>query len=108
MNYIEAREKLREAKRQALANSCNIKVGRRELEVALDVLSKPDMREKVKEYISELDAEIDRCNREMEELESDETVIDEVRDKVELCNITRIQTLTDVKNDLQGRLEELV
>lgn len=70
--------------------------------------SQPDMIEKVKEYISELDAEIDRCNREMEELESDETIIDEVRDRVELCNITRIQTLTDVKNDLQGRLEELV
>ena len=55
MDYIEAREKLREVKRTALANSCNIKVGRRELEVALDALSRPDMREKIREYISELD-----------------------------------------------------
>lgn len=40
MDYIEAREKLREAKREALANNCNIKVGRRELEVALKSLEK--------------------------------------------------------------------
>ena len=40
MDYIEAKEKLREAKREALANSCNIKVGRRELEVALKALEK--------------------------------------------------------------------
>lgn len=38
MNYTEAIYKLREAKREALANSCNIKIGRRELEVALKAL----------------------------------------------------------------------
>lgn len=38
MNYTEAIDKLREAKREAIANSCNIKIGRRELEVALKAL----------------------------------------------------------------------
>mgnify|MGYP006874694586 CR=1 FL=1 len=38
MNYTEAIEKLKEAKREAHANSCNIKIGRRELEVALKAL----------------------------------------------------------------------
>lgn len=38
MNYTEAIDKLKEAKREALANSCNIKIGRRELEVALKAL----------------------------------------------------------------------
>ena len=38
MNYTEAIDKLREAKREAVANSCNIKIGRRELEVALKAL----------------------------------------------------------------------
>lgn len=33
-------DKLREAKRDALANSCNIKVGRRELETSLKALEK--------------------------------------------------------------------
>lgn len=38
MKYSEAINKFREAKRNALANSCNIKIGRRELEVALKAL----------------------------------------------------------------------
>ena len=101
MNYTEAREKLREAKREALANSCNIKVGRRELEVALDALSKPDMREKVREYMSELDVEYDRCMDWIEEHMDGEA-----------CQVSamemRAKTLMEVKNDLQGRLEELV
>lgn len=78
MDYTEAREKLREAKREALANSCNIKVGRRELEVALealDVLSKPDMREKIKEYISELEAESNRCYKGAEQNIEDEATV---------------------------------
>lgn len=49
MNYTEAIDKLREAKREAIANSCNIKIGRRELEVALKALEimnneLPDMK----------------------------------------------------------------
>ena len=34
--------------------------------------NQPDMREKVKEYISELDAESDRCHKKIEELSYDE------------------------------------
>ena len=101
MDYIDAREKLREAKREALANSSNIKVGRRELEVALDALSKPDMREKVKEYIGELDAEYDRCMIWIEEHMDSEA-----------CQVSamemRAKTLNEVKNDLESRLEELI
>ncbi len=51
MKYSEAINRLRETKRDALANSCNIEIGRRELEVALKALEivndeLPDMREK--------------------------------------------------------------
>ena len=63
--------------------------------------NQPDMREKVKEYISELDAEYDRCM----------TWIEEHMDG-EACQVSamemRAKTLMEVKNDLQGRLEELV
>ena len=61
----------------------------------------PDMREKVKEYISELDTEYDRCMNWIEEYMDGEA-----------CQVSamemRAKTLNDVKNDLQGRLEELV
>lgn len=60
-----------------------------------------DMREKVKEYISELNTEYDRC-------------IDWIEEHMdgEACQVSamemRAKTLNDVKNDLQSRLEELV
>ena len=60
-----------------------------------------DMREKVREYISELDAEYDRCLTWIEEHMNGEA-----------CQVTamemRAKTLTEVKNDLESRLEELV
>ena len=60
----------------------------------------PDMREKVMEYISELDAEYDRCMTWIEEHMNGE-----------VCQVSamemRAKTLNEVKNDLQGRLEEL-
>ncbi|MBQ2886479.1 MAG: hypothetical protein IJE43_22395 [Alphaproteobacteria bacterium] len=60
------------------------------------------MREKVKEYISELDIEIDRCHKLAEQnMEDGSTTLAEMM-------LARVQTLTEVKNDLQGRLEELV
>ena len=63
--------------------------------------NQPDMREKVKEYISELNVEYDRCMDWIEEHMSGEA-----------CQVTamemRAKTLMEVKNDLQGRLEELV
>ena len=109
MDYIEAREKLREAKRTALANSCNIKVGRRELEVALDALSRPDMREKVREYIGELDKEYDICIGQAESILS---AIGDYDEKPMPSNyirlVERAEVLNEVKNDLESRLEELV
>lgn len=62
---------------------------------------RPDMREKVKEYIAELDEEIIRC----------ETWI-EKNMNIEACAVatmeSRLQTLNEVKYDLESRLEELV
>lgn len=62
--------------------------------------NQPDMREKVREYISELDAEYDRCTDWIEE-----------HMDCEACQVSamemRTKTLMEVKNDLQGRLEEL-
>lgn len=63
--------------------------------------NQPDMREKVREYISELDAEYDRCMEWVKEHMNGEA-----------CRVSamemRANTLMEVKNDLQGRLEELV
>ena len=63
--------------------------------------NQPDMREKVKEYIGELDIEYDRCMAWIEEHMDGES-----------CQATamemRAKTLNEVKNDLEGRLEELV
>lgn len=66
------------------------------------ISDQPDMREKVKEYISELDVEIDRCHKLVEEHMNDEAEV--LADRV----IVRLKTLIEVKNDLQSRLEELV
>lgn len=63
--------------------------------------NQPDMRGKVKEYIGELDVEYDRCMTWIEEHMDGET-----------CQVSAIEmrakTLMEVKNDLQGRLEELI
>lgn len=67
----------------------------------LNPKKKPDMREKVREYIGELEQEIQRC-------------VDWVEQNmnVEACKVAamecRIQTLGEVKNDLKGRLEEVI
>lgn len=57
--------------------------------------------QKVKEYIEELDTEISRL----------ETLLEEYMDS-EACTTTaieaRLQALTEVKNDLQSRLEEVI
>lgn len=72
------------------------------LEKLYNYENQPDMREKVKEYISELDAELDRCR----------SWLNDNRDKLGSVNFERmygrINVLQEVKNDLQGRLEELV
>lgn len=62
--------------------------------------NQPDMMGKVREYISELDTEYDRCMDWIEEHIDNEA-----------CQISamemRAKTLNEVRNDLQGRLEEL-
>ena len=65
------------------------------------ILKEVDVREKVKEYIGELDTEYDRCMDWIEEHMDSEA-----------CQVSamemRAKTLMEVKNDLQSRLEELV
>lgn len=71
------------------------------LEKLYNYENKPDMREKIKEYIDELDVEYDRCM----------TWIEEHMD-CEACQVSamemRAKTLMEVKNDLQDRLEGLI
>lgn len=63
--------------------------------------NQPDMREKIREYIGELDEEISRCMNWIEEHMNGET-----------CEVSamemRAKTLMEVKNDLECRLEELI
>lgn len=71
------------------------------LEKLYNYENQPDMREKVKEYIAELDEEIDRCSLWVKEHINNKS-----------CDIaimeSRIETLIDVKNDLQSRLNEVI
>lgn len=74
--------------------------------------NQPDMREKVKEYISELDAVYDRCRKIIEEKLSN--IQDDEEKEIYCFSIeyitlkTRMITLSEVKNDLQSRLDELI
>ena len=63
--------------------------------------NQPNMREKVREYIGELDTEIERV---------EQCIIENGEDAVDTNNMlfSRIQTIIEVKNDLQGRLEEMI
>ena len=69
----------------------------------------PDIREKVKEYISELDVEIERC---VDEAESILAAIGDYDENPMPTNYIRLEERTkvlgEVKNDLQGRLDELI
>ena len=64
---------------------------------------KPDMREKIKEYIGELDMEIDRLEADLEK---------QMTYNVEACKVSatesRLNAIIEVKNDLLGRLEEVI
>lgn len=70
-------------------------------ELVIEAAKAVNMRDKVKEYITELNEEISRCEMWIEENIS-----------VEACAVTavetRLQTLNEVKCDLESRLEELV
>lgn len=61
--------------------------------------NQPDMREKVREYIAELDAEIKRVENE---------IVNTDDKGYENRMMSRIDTLTEVRNDLQGRLDEVI
>ena len=63
----------------------------------------PDMREKVREYISELEEEISRCEKLYEDVSVGYS--DPTRSLAIQC---RIETLLQVKGDLESRLEELI
>ena len=59
------------------------------------------MREKIMEYIDELDFEIDRCMAQIQEfIDNDPYQMNAMR--------IRMNTLVEVKNDLKSRLEELI
>ena len=71
--------------------------------------NQPDMREKIREYISELDVEYDRC---IDQAESILAAIGDYDEKPMPTNYIRLEerakVLGEVKNDLQSRLEELI
>lgn len=64
----------------------------------VDFGDKPDMREKIKEYISELDTEINRL----------EDLLKNTDNPYNLQIKGRLNTIIEVKNDLLGRLEEVI
>ena len=59
--------------------------------------SHPDIREKIREYICDLDTEIKRVNGE---------IVNTSDISYEARMMARLDALLEVKNDLQGRLEE--
>lgn len=61
--------------------------------------NQPNMREKIKEYVSELDKEIKRAESEIVNTDDKD---------YEARMMSRLNTLTEVRNDLLGRLEEVV
>ncbi|MBS5619601.1 MAG: hypothetical protein KHW72_02520 [Eubacterium sp.] len=65
--------------------------------------NQPDMREKIREYISELDVEIDRLESDLEK----QMIFDVDANKVAMTEL-RMKTLIEVVNDLNGRLKEVI
>ena len=65
--------------------------------------NQPNMREKVIEYIGELETEIDRLESNLKK---------QMTYNVEACKVTatesRLNAIIEVKNDLLGRLEEVI
>ena len=60
--------------------------------------NQPDMREKIREYIGELDMEIDRL----------EVLLKNTDSPYDLQIKGRLNAIIEVKNDLLGRLEEVI
>lgn len=69
----------------------------------VDFGDKSDMREKIREYINELDMEIDRLESDLEK---------QMNYDIEACKVTatesRLNAIIEVKNDLLGRLDEVI
>lgn len=61
--------------------------------------NQPDMREKVREYISQLDKEIKKAENE---------IVNTDDKSYEARMMSRLNTLTEVRNDLQSRLDEVI
>lgn len=76
-------------------------------ELVIEAAKSVNMREKVREYITELDEEIKRCETECEKLSYDEICVRVNRAELNIWH-SRINTLIEVKGDLESRLEELV
>ena len=70
--------------------------------------NQPGMREKVKEYISELDVEIDRYIKENEKILESISIGHDAMPISQFQLAEKIEILTKVKNDLQSRLDELI
>ena len=71
--------------------------------------NQPDMREKVKEYIGELDVEYDKCIGQAESILASIGDYDEKPMPLNYIKLVeRAEVLNEVKNDLQGRLDELI
>ena len=60
--------------------------------------NKPDMREKIKEYIGELDTEIDRL----------EDLLKNTDSPYDLQIKGRLNAIIEIKNDLLGRVDEVI
>ena len=79
------------------------------LEKLYNYENQPDMREKVKEYIDKLDKEYDRCIGQAESILAAIGDYDEKPMPLNYIKLAeRAEVLNEVKNDLQGRLEEFV
>ena len=70
--------------------------------------NQPDMRKKIREYISELEAEIDRCVKENGKILESISIGHDAIPISQFQLAEKIEILTKVKNDLQSRLDELI
>lgn len=107
--YKEAKEKIKQLDKmeifKAYCDFCGFRINDKFIDTIEEIfevnLSKPDMREKIREYISELDTEIDRLERDLEK----QMIFNVKTTKVAITE-SRMKALIDVKTDLEGRLME--
>ena len=107
--YEEAKEKIKQLDKReifkAYCDFCGFRINDKFIDTIEEIfkinLSKPDMREKIREYIDELNTEIKRCEK---------CIIDNGDDAPDTNNMimVRIQTLQEVIYDLEGRMEEVI